>query len=79
MVIKCFIVFKEEDKEKIIKLCKSASEKDKTFNYKIKPCYFKNCDYILEIFSHLQTIDQAHKRGMYFIKKNKVGEYYWVK
>jgi len=78
-MIKCFIVFKEEDKEKIIRLCKSASEKDKTFNYKIKPCPFKDYDYILEIFSHLQTIDQAHKRGMYFVKKNKIEGYYWVR
>ena len=76
---KCFVVFKEKDREKIIKLCKSASEKDKTFNYKINPCPFKDGDYILIIFSHLQTKDQAHQRGMYFVKKNKVGEYYWVR
>ena len=71
-------MFGAEKKDKIIELCDSIKNKDNTFNYKILTSKDKG-KYLLKIFSHKQTKDQAHKRGMYFVKKMNLGEFYSVK
>ena len=65
--------------ERMEKVCGDIVEKDETFRYKIVQSKFPKYDRVVLIFS--PTESQAHRRGVWFVKKAFKDEHllYWVK
>jgi len=84
---KLYICIKNDRIKDILnQVCKDIFIKDKSFNFTI----FKNrrfrgretqdCQFILSI--PCKDKDEAHRKGMWFVKKVDIGEeemYYWVR
>ena len=76
--MKLYIAFRNKDFEKIKQICKDISKKDSNFKYRFFDSKDKTkADKILSV--NCENINQGHKRGLWFIKKCCVGEFYWVK
>lgn len=83
---KLYICLKNDRiKEILNQVCKDIFVVDKSFNFTIfKNRRFrggeKDCQFILSI--RCADKDEAHRKGMWFVKKVDVGEeelYYWVR
>jgi hypothetical protein len=74
-----YIEFPEDLLEHVESVCSTTVEQDETFRYRIVPSKFKQYHYVLVMYS--KDKDQAHKRGMWFVKKIFAGKelLYWVK
>lgn len=73
------IGLKDEDVERVKKVCSDIFKKDKTFLYAVNDSMFKKYDKVLRVRS--ESKDQAHKRGTILVKKYFEGMnlVYWVK
>jgi hypothetical protein len=70
----------QEQKDALEKICQDIHQKDKTFNFTIKPPSKPGSKYLFLLMVQSPNFDTAHKRGCWLIAKTNIpGLLYWVK